>query len=213
MITFTQFLENKYDITTVEKITGRIKTIIENINETLQQDQTEKPNKEAASAISFFTNLKNSINPNDIPNISPTQISQKIKDFKQLFESKYPEYAQELKTEAKNDAKSLKIELPQTTESILGTVRKGTEIIGKAALWATWKTVKFIILQILKVIVKIAKNIFTIHGKGMHSLVNICFAIIFPWLAFAQEPIFLIPAGIYYIIMTIGALFKVGEYE
>jgi hypothetical protein len=101
--------------------------------------------------------------------------------------------------------------MPLTTESVAGILGKGVAMIGAGLSWAAWNAIKFTLLQMLKVVIKIAKNIFTTHGKGILTFITICGAIIFPWLGFVQEPIFLIPSAIYYLVMTIGALFNVGD--
>ena len=220
------FYSNGYDKVAIKKITRRINRIIENINYTLENAEeptSDDTNKQAASASSFFEKLKSSLGTptnNSLLKKSPAEIENlgnlaesKVEEFKRNFEQNYPEAAAKLKKEALSDAGFLKAELPLTTEGILGMLGKGAALIGGGLLWAAWKVIKFILLTILKVIIKIAKNIFTAHGKGVLPFVTICFAIIFPWLGFVKEPIFLIPAGIYYMVMTIGALMKVGEHK
>jgi hypothetical protein len=219
-----------HDKNSIKKMTRRINRIIENINEALEDAAKSKESeeseenadvsKEKSSAVSFFGKLKNSIKEDEIARMSSAQIAQKgeqakskIAEFKRQFEAKYPEAAEKIKKEAQSDAQLLKGDLPPTTESIMGMLAKGAAMVGGAVLWAAWKAVKFILLQILKVIIKIAKNIFTVEAKGVLPFVTICFAIIFPWLGFVQDPIFLIPAGIYYMVITIGALLKIGEHE
>jgi len=219
-----------HDKNSIKKMTRRINRIIENINEALEDakksaesEESEKNadvSKEKSSAVGFFNHLRNEIKEDEIARMSPAQIAQKgekakskIAEFKRQFEAKYPEAASKLKKEAQSDAQSLRGELPPTTESIMGMLGKGAAMIGGALFWAAWKAIKFILLQILKVVIKIAKNIFTTHGKGVLPFVTICGAIIFPWLGFVQDPIFLIPAGIYYMVITIGALLKIGEHE
>jgi hypothetical protein len=222
------YYDTGYDKASIKKMTRRINRIIENINEALEDAAKESEeseenadvSKEKSSAVSFFGKLKNSIKEDEIARMSSAQIAQKgeqakskIAEFKRQFEAKYPEAAEKIKKEAQSDAQLLKGDLPPTTESIMGMLAKGAAMVGGAVLWAAWKAVKFILLQILKVIIKIAKNIFTVEAKGALPFVTICFAIIFPWLGFVQDPIFLIPAGIYYMVITIGALLKIGEHE
>ena len=219
-----------HDKNSIKKMTRRINRIIENINEALEDaaksaeseesEENADVSKEKSSAVGFFNHLKNSIKENEIARMSPAEIAQKgekakskIAEFKRQFEAKYPEAAEKIKKEAQSDSQLLKGELPPTTESIMGMLAKGSAMVGGAFVWAAWKAVKFILLQILKVVIKIAKNIFTIEGKGMHSMLTICFAILFPWLGFVQEPFFLIPAGIYYMVITIGTLLKIGGEE
>jgi hypothetical protein len=219
-----------HDKNSIKKMTRRINRIIENINEALEDakksaesEESEKNadvSKEESSAVNFFRNLRSKIKEDEIARMSTAQLAQKgdeakgkMAEFKRQFEEKYPEAAEKIKKEAESDAQLLKGELPTTTEGIMSMLAKGAAMVGKAALWAAWKVVKFILLQILKVVIKIAKNIFTVHGKGILPFVTICGAIIFPWLGFVQDPIFLIPAGIYYMVITIGALLKIGEHE
>lgn len=216
-----------HDNNSIKKMTRRINRIIENINEALEDakksaesEENADVSNEKSSAVEFFNHLRNSIKEDEIARMSPAQIAQKGEDakskmaeFKRKFEAKYPEAAEKIKKEAQSDAQSLKGELPPTTESIMGMLGKGAAMVGGALFWAAWKAIKFILLQILKVVIKIAKNIFTFHGKGVLPFVTICGAIIFPWLGFVQDPIFLIPAGIYYMVITIGALLKIGEHE
>lgn len=225
MITFNEYLagvinnDREREHSLMNDITQQINKIIENINEALEnpENSVNSTDNKTSSVLNFFKGLKNKTGI-EVKEMPTEQIKErgeealkKMETFRKSFEARYPEVAKTLAQEAKNDATSLKGDMPLTTESVAGILGKGVAMIGAGLSWAAWNAIKFTLLQMLKVAIKIAKNIFTTHGKGILTFITICGAIIFPWLGFVQEPIFLIPSAIYYLVMIIGTLFNVGD--
>lgn len=226
-----------YDKASIKKITRRINRIIENIDNAIEDAAKSKDpiddSKETSSAESFFEKLKKGIGTPDKNNLSgesPSGIERKadavrskLAEFKIKFEQANPKVANQLEEEASKDASMLKGELPVKAESILGVLGKGAAMIGGTILWAAWKTIKFVLFQTVRLIIRIGrsltseknpKKVLGYNVEGLPSMATACFALLFPFLSFfaygtghiALGGGLLIPSGIYYVYLILTQL-------
>jgi hypothetical protein len=230
-----------HDKSSVKDISRKVSRIIENINSIINEEEKSTPvdsSKETLSAKETFTDMMKKVGTlksNSLTGESLTRIENKADSVKKAmvifvrkFESENPKIAAQIKTEAKKDATSLSGKIPhEKTEGVLAIVQKGAETIAGGVLWVGWQMIKTLLLQALKLVLRIAsemqkvvskivKNTFTIENKGAVAFTTICLAVIFPWLAFLNydsAAVLLIPSGIYYMIITIGSLLRVGEID